>query len=82
MQLPEIGIIGQKAGVSREVALYGLVMALQGITVLNGTTNIMRMREDLEGVQKLGMWAEGEGNEDWMEFLEEFRTLVGDSDTK
>jgi len=74
----EIGIVAEKTGVSREVALYALVLGLGDITVLNGTTNTTRMKEDLEGVEKVGEWAEGVGREDWKACLEEFRKFVGD----
>jgi diketogulonate reductase-like aldo/keto reductase len=47
-------------GVSREVAMYSLVIDM-GFTPLNGTTNAGRMREDLENVQKVKEWSAANG---------------------
>jgi diketogulonate reductase-like aldo/keto reductase len=74
----EIGTVAEKCGVSREVALYSLVLGLEGITVLNGTTNQTRMDGDLKGVEIVGKWAEGEGQADWNACLEQFKKFVGD----
>lgn len=43
------------AGVSRVVAWYSLMMAMD-IVVLNGTTNVGHMREDLAGMSKIEEW--------------------------
>lgn len=37
----------------REVALYCLVMGLDGVTPLNSTTNLDRIKSDLQGVQRV-----------------------------
>ncbi|GJD02034.1 aldo/keto reductase [Colletotrichum higginsianum] len=66
------------AGVSNEVAMYGLVLGLRGVSVLNGTTNEARMKEDLEGVEKVAAWAEGDGAEVWKESLAAFKSVLGD----
>jgi diketogulonate reductase-like aldo/keto reductase len=80
LQWPEIGTVSSKIGVGKEVVLYALVMGLKGITVLNGTTNSTRMREDLDGVEKIGKWVESEGSDEWEEVLGEFGSYVGDVD--
>jgi diketogulonate reductase-like aldo/keto reductase len=70
--------LAKEVGVSVQVALYALVVGLEKVTVLDGTTNEERMVEDLEGLVKVGRWAEGEGREGWERILEDFRKLIGD----
>ena len=60
------------------LALYALVMGLDGITVLDGTTKPERMKADLEGLEIIGRWAEGEGNEMWEEHLRAFKERIGE----
>jgi diketogulonate reductase-like aldo/keto reductase len=67
-----------KTGVSVQVALYALVVGLEKVTVLDGTTNEGRMVEDLEGLERVGRWAEGEGREAWERILEGFRGAIGE----
>ena len=69
------GVAG-KVGVSEAVALYALVLGLgQRMSVLDGTTREERMREDLERVEKVGAWAEREG-EAWEEARKGFGELI------
>jgi diketogulonate reductase-like aldo/keto reductase len=70
--------LARQAGVSVQVALYALVVGLEKVTVLDGTTNEGRMVEDLEGLEKVGRWAEGEGREEWERILEDFKGLIGE----
>ncbi|KZL87617.1 aldo keto reductase [Colletotrichum incanum] len=70
--------VAKGAGVSNEVAMYGLVLGLRGVSVLDGTTNEARMKEDLEGVEKVASWAEGDGAEVWKESLAAFKSVLGD----
>ncbi|KAK4542436.1 hypothetical protein LTR36_006688 [Oleoguttula mirabilis] len=48
--------VAQGAGVSLPVALYGLVLGMGRVSVLDGTTNAERMVEDIGGVQKVQAW--------------------------
>ena len=65
--------------VSREVALYLLVMGLGEVSVLNGTTNLHRMSEDLKGLKTGNEWARrGRNAEEWSIFIQAFKKLVGD----
>lgn len=48
--------LSQLAGVSKEVAMYSLVIELGGIAPLNGTTNAQRMKQDLEDVTRVRNW--------------------------
>lgn len=68
--------LAERVGVLEPVALYALVLGLGKVSVLNGTTNQERMREDLEGVRKVMEWAEGEPDA-WREVREKFREVVG-----
>lgn len=72
-------IVAQGAGVDRVVAYYCLVLGLENVTILDGTTNEDHMKTDLEGIEKVGLWAEGEGAADWAKALEAFRKLIRDT---
>jgi diketogulonate reductase-like aldo/keto reductase len=71
--LKEAGVADEKA-----VALYSLVLGLEGTSVLNGTTNEERMVGDLRGLSTVGSMIEGPWKEKWEEWLEEFKDLIGD----
>jgi diketogulonate reductase-like aldo/keto reductase len=71
--------LAEGAGVSVAVALYALVVDL-GIVVLNGTTSGEHMREDVEGVEKVRKWAEGNESE-WEEMRMAIRKLVGETES-
>jgi diketogulonate reductase-like aldo/keto reductase len=60
------------------VALYALVIGLEGVTVLDGTTKQERMKADLVGLETVSKWAEGEGRERWQQQLNEFKQLIGE----
>lgn len=66
------------AGVEPEVALYALVLGLEGTTILDGTTSLEHMRADLDGIEKVGRWAETEGKESWGKALEDFKVVIGE----
>lgn len=71
--------LARETGVSIQVALYALVVALENVTVLDGTTNAKRMVEDLEGLESVGKWAEGHGRGEWQRVLGAFKKLVGET---
>jgi len=71
--------VARGAAVSNEVALYALVLGLGNTVVLDGTTSEAHMREDLEGVETVGLWAEGDGRDEWEALLRGFKELVGDA---
>ena len=60
------------------VALYALVIGLEGVTVLDGTTRLERMKADLLGLETVSKWAEGEGKERWQQQLKEFKQLIAE----
>lgn len=71
--------IGVKAEEADVLALYALVLGLEGVAVLDGTSNVSRMKGDLEGLEKVGRWAEGDGKEAWERSLDGFRMLIGET---
>ena len=70
----------KNAGIADEeaVALYSLVLGLEGTSCLNGTTNEERMVGDLKGLAAVGTAIEGEWKEKWQGWLEDFTELIGD----
>jgi len=67
------------AGISKESALYALVLAMEGTTVLNGTTS--HMVEDLEGLEAARKWASNEENAyEWKDIIKHFRDAIGEND--
>lgn len=71
--------VAQKAGTQPVAAYYALVLGLEGVTVLNGTCDSNHMREDLEGIEKIGVWAERGGQADWEKALGEFKAMIGEA---
>ncbi|KND94608.1 NAD(P)H-dependent D-xylose reductase [Tolypocladium ophioglossoides CBS 100239] len=72
--------VARGAGVEAVAAYYALVLGLGNVTILDGTTDEDNMKEDLEGVEKVGLWAEGKGAADWEAALKGFKTMIGDAD--
>ena len=74
-----MGEVAKEIGTTREMALYMLVMGLGDVSVLNGTTNQGRMRDDLAGLEKWREWITGVGSgakwESWMEWV---RAAIGE----
>jgi hypothetical protein len=60
----------------KAVALYALVLGLEGTSILNGTTNEERMINDLDGLETVGRLIEGEWKEKWTEWLIGFKKLI------
>ncbi|KAH8656962.1 NADP-dependent oxidoreductase domain-containing protein [Tricladium varicosporioides] len=68
---------GVAKGEGKMVALYGLVMGLEGVSVLDGTTNETRMKGDLECLKILSGLIDGEWCDEWKSWMDAFRVLVG-----
>ena len=68
--------LSRLAGVSKEVAMYSLVIEL-GIAPLNGTTNLQRMKEDLEDVARLRNWTFVYADK-WKGIVDAFKALIGE----
>ncbi|KAG5925895.1 hypothetical protein E4U53_003207 [Claviceps sorghi] len=71
--------VAQKAGVQVVAAYYALVLGLESLAVLDGTTDQQHMEQDLTGVEKVGAWAEGAGVSEWTLALASFKALIGDT---
>ena len=54
-----VDLVAKGAGVAPAPALYSLLLA-SGFGVLDGTTNVERMAEDLEAVEKVSAWRQTE----------------------
>ncbi|KAL6871237.1 putative aldo-keto reductase [Trichoderma novae-zelandiae] len=79
LQCSPVREVAQKAGVGAVAVLYSMVLGLEGTTILDGTTSESHMKEDLEGIEAVGAWAEGEGASDWDSALRGFKQLIGES---
>ncbi|KAM4059982.1 aldo/keto reductase family protein [Hirsutella rhossiliensis] len=79
VQSEPVARVARMAGVELAAAYYSLVLGLGNVTVLDGTTSEAHMKEDLEGIEKVGLWAEGNGAADWEDALKSFKAMVGDT---
>jgi diketogulonate reductase-like aldo/keto reductase len=66
--------LSKEAAVSKEVALYALVIEL-GIAVLNGTTDEKHMKGDLKDVLNVRNWSFVYGGK-WDEIVQAFKKIV------
>ncbi|KAI0113743.1 putative aldo-keto reductase [Nemania sp. FL0031] len=73
--------LAEGAAISAPVALYALVLGLEGTTILDGTKNEAHMAEDLKVTEIVNGFARGEsGGDTWAECLNEFKALIGESE--
>ena len=77
---PEVAHVAEKVGLTPEEAMYSLVLALDNVIILNGTTNAKHMVDDLSCVQKTRGWAWSHPK-DWAQYLDRFRTLLEGTST-
>jgi diketogulonate reductase-like aldo/keto reductase len=75
-QSPPVAKVAQGAVVGIVPAYYALVLGLDGTTILDGTTKEVHMRDDLEGIEKIGAWADGDGASEWAAALAQFKQLI------
>ncbi|ERF74712.1 hypothetical protein EPUS_00842 [Endocarpon pusillum Z07020] len=69
--------IAQELAIQKEAALYCLVLGLDGVVVLNGTTKAERMRADVDAINKWrSWWTEGENEQIWENILADFKILT------
>lgn len=79
LQSTPVLTIATKLAIEKEAALYCLVLGLDNVVVLNGTTNAQRMRTDIDAINKLCTWsAETENKQVWGNALADFKNLIGD----
>ncbi|KAE8449270.1 hypothetical protein EG329_008437 [Mollisiaceae sp. DMI_Dod_QoI] len=65
-------------GDDKALALYSLVLGLEGISILNGTTNEERMMRDLLTVEAVGELVESEWKGEWDGWLKDFKGVIGE----
>lgn len=65
-------------GEEKAVALYGLVIGLGSVSVLNGTTSEGRMRGDRAALSMLEGLMVGEWKGRWEGWMREFRGEIGE----
>lgn len=75
---PEVGRVAEKIGLTPYEAMYVLVLALDNVIVLNGTTNAKHMVDDFSCVQRTRDWASEYPN-DWANYLDRFKVLLGET---
>ena len=68
----------QNITIDKAVALYALVLGLRGTAMLDGTTDEEHMRGDVQGLEAVRRWTEGEGRETFGQLLEDFRWVIGE----
>lgn len=75
-----VDALTKEIGVGKEQALYLLVLALDRLVVLNGTTSEQTMSADLEAVKVFGRWLDEGGKRIVLEkILGDFKVLIGES---
>ncbi|KAI7365665.1 Aldo/keto reductase [Hortaea werneckii] len=67
--------LAKAVGVNLPLALYGLVLGLGRVSVLDGTTNAERMHEDLAGIETISEWQSAHASE-WSQLQSAFDTLL------
>ncbi|KAI1480364.1 Aldo/keto reductase [Daldinia eschscholtzii] len=71
--------LATSANVEVPVALYALVLGLEGISILDGTTNEAHMKADLEGINTVSEYARSdEGQHVWSKCLANFKKQIGE----
>jgi diketogulonate reductase-like aldo/keto reductase len=63
----------------KPIALYALVLGLEGVSVLNGTTKEERMGNDLVSLSMFEKLIEGDWKENWERWQKEFKELIGET---
>lgn len=72
----EVQQLTKQLNISPEAALYCLVLGLDGVVILNGTTKSANMRADWEAVQLVKDYAEA-NPEAWKELVLAFKQRIG-----
>lgn len=74
-----VSLIARNVTIAIETALYGLILGIGNIALLNGTTAESRMASDREGLAKLEQWKVEKGNAaTWRTAMEAFGRLIGE----
>ncbi|KAI0453194.1 NADP-dependent oxidoreductase domain-containing protein [Xylaria acuta] len=73
--------LAEAAAISAPVALYALVLGLEGTTILDGTKSEEHMAEDLKVTEIVNGFAQSEnGRATWVACRDEFKALIGESE--
>ena len=75
-----VSLLARSVPIAIETALYGLILSIGNIVVLNGTTAESRMASDREELARLEQWKVEKGNATtWGTALENFGHLIGEN---
>ncbi|KAL7623852.1 hypothetical protein AAE478_005408 [Parahypoxylon ruwenzoriense] len=81
LRSPPVQRLADIADVELPVSMYSLVLGLEGTAVLDGTTNEVHMKDDLQGIGIVNDYAQSErGQSTWLECLGEFKKLIGEEE--
>lgn len=72
---PVVRLVGDKIGLTPYEAMYSLILALDNVVILNGTTNAKHMVDDISCVQRTREWA-SEHPKDWAKYVDRFKMLL------
>ncbi|KAI1805745.1 Aldo/keto reductase [Daldinia bambusicola] len=71
--------LARSANVEPPIALYALVLGLESISILDGTTNEEHMKADLNGINTVSEYARSdEGQHVWSNCLHNFKKQIGE----
>ncbi|TGJ85460.1 hypothetical protein E0Z10_g3315 [Xylaria hypoxylon] len=71
--------LAESATISAPVALYALVLGLEGTTILDGTKSEAHMAEDIKVTEIVDGFAQSEdGRASWVACLDGFKALIGE----
>ena len=74
-----VKVLAEQTGTQNQTALYCLILGLESVVVLNGTTNVDRMKSDLCEIDQCRRWVTATEHEAfWRKTLAQFRALIGD----
>ena len=74
-----VKVLAGEIGTQNQMALYCLILGLENTVVLNGTTNVGRMKSDLCELDRCRRWAATTEHEAlWGRLLAHFKALIGD----
>lgn len=73
----EVVLLGQQAGISPAQAFYCLLLGLDNLIVLNGTTNEEHMKNDWAAVAQMEAWVQKHPHQ-WESSLKAFQATIGD----
>ncbi|KAE8146646.1 NADP-dependent oxidoreductase domain-containing protein [Aspergillus avenaceus] len=77
VQSDAVQVLANRTEISPAAALYCLVLGLGDTTMLNGTTNQDRMKQDLTALRKVESFSEAHPDV-WERLVERFQQLTGD----